>query len=118
MNPFEVLGLAPTMDVAEIKRAYFCALGMHPPHSDPDGFRHLRAAYELLRDRWCLAATYWATGFDARSEFERYCALDANISQVVAEECSVAQRTQGFVESISRLSYEDAIRDSLETKLQ
>jgi curved DNA-binding protein CbpA len=49
-NPFELLGLAPTDDVRAIKRAWFEALPKHPPHSDPEGFRALRDAYEGLMD--------------------------------------------------------------------
>ena len=49
-NPFELLGLAPTDDVRAIKRAWFETLPKHPPHSDPEGFRALREAYERLSD--------------------------------------------------------------------
>ncbi len=48
MSPFELLGLAPTLDIAAVKRAYFAALSKHPPHSDPDGFARLRRTYEAL----------------------------------------------------------------------
>jgi curved DNA-binding protein CbpA len=48
-DPFGVLGLAPTMDLAPIKRAYFTALRAHPPHSDPEGFARIRKAYEALQ---------------------------------------------------------------------
>ncbi len=49
VDPFGVLGVAPTMDLAAIKRAYFAALRTHPPHSDPEGFARVRAAYEALQ---------------------------------------------------------------------
>src|SRR5439155_9465721 len=47
-SPFQVLGIAPTLDLGAVKRAYFAALTRHPPHADPEGFRRLRAAYEPL----------------------------------------------------------------------
>src|SRR5690242_7352320 len=47
-SPFAVLGIAPTLDLARVKRAWFAGLSKHPPHQDPDGFRRLRAAYEEL----------------------------------------------------------------------
>ena len=39
-------------DPAAIKQAYRRALAEHPPDTDPDGFRRIRDAYELLRDPW------------------------------------------------------------------
>jgi hypothetical protein len=47
-DPFETLGLAPTLDRGAIKRAYFALLPRHAPHEDPAGFRRLRDAYETL----------------------------------------------------------------------
>ncbi len=47
-NPFAILGLAPTLDQGQIKRAYFRLLGRHSPHADPEGFRRIRDAYEAL----------------------------------------------------------------------
>ena len=57
-SPFAVLGIAPTRDRATIKRAYFGLLPRHPPHSDPEGFRRLRGAYETLLGPELLEA--WA----------------------------------------------------------
>lgn len=51
-----VLALDPgDADPASIKRAYRRALGVHPPDTDPEGFRLVRDAYELLRDPWARA---------------------------------------------------------------
>ena len=36
-GPFAVLGIAPTLDLGAVKRAYFAALPRHPPHADPAG---------------------------------------------------------------------------------
>jgi hypothetical protein len=56
-TPFEearaALGLGPAeQDPAVIKRAYRRAVAEHPPDLDPDAFRRIRDAYELLRDPW------------------------------------------------------------------
>jgi hypothetical protein len=57
LSPFEdaraalALGEAES-DPAAVKRAYRRALADHPPDTDPDGFRRIREAYELLRDPW------------------------------------------------------------------
>ncbi len=48
-DPFAVLGIAPTLDLGAVKRAYFAALPRHPPHADPAGFARLRAAYDALQ---------------------------------------------------------------------
>ena len=55
-NPFAVLGIAATLDPAEVKRAYFTALPRHPPHADPQGFRRIRDAYEALQGEGLRAA--------------------------------------------------------------
>ena len=58
--PFEearaALGLGPAeQDPAVIKQAYRRAVAKHPPDLDPDAFRRVRDAYELLRDPWARA---------------------------------------------------------------
>jgi hypothetical protein len=60
LSPFEearaALGLGEAEDdAAGVKRAYRRALAAHPPDTDPDGFRRIRDAYELLRDPWARA---------------------------------------------------------------
>ena len=57
LEPFDAarraLSLGPgEEDVAAIKRAYRREVLAHPPDADPDGFRRIREAYELLRDPW------------------------------------------------------------------
>jgi len=59
-TPFEeartALGLGPTeQDPAVIKQAYRRAVAKHPPDLDPDAFRRVRDAYEVLRDPWARA---------------------------------------------------------------
>ena len=52
----EELGLGATeCDPAAIKRAYRTAIVAHPPDTDPDAFRRVRDAYELLKDPWSRA---------------------------------------------------------------
>lgn len=50
INPYSILGLAPTATAADIKQAYFKQVREHPPERDPDNFKRIRAAYERLRD--------------------------------------------------------------------
>jgi curved DNA-binding protein CbpA len=49
-NPYQVMGLASTVTEEEIRRVYFKLVREHPPERDPDQFKRIRAAYEILRD--------------------------------------------------------------------
>lgn len=48
-DPYEILEIAAGATEAEIKQAYFAKVRRHPPESDPEGFKRIRAAYEILR---------------------------------------------------------------------
>jgi curved DNA-binding protein CbpA len=48
-DPYKALGLRRGASHAEIRRAYFRQVREHPPETDPDGFKAIRAAYEQLR---------------------------------------------------------------------
>jgi hypothetical protein len=54
LHPFlearAVLGVEASDDAAAIKRAYRKLALAHPPDTDPDGFRRVRDAYELLTE--------------------------------------------------------------------
>lgn len=48
-NPYKVLGIERNATPEEIKQAYFALVREHPPETDPEGFKRIRAAYERLR---------------------------------------------------------------------
>ena len=50
MNYYELLNIARDANGSEIKRAYFSAVKLHSPDSDPEGFKAIRIAYETLSD--------------------------------------------------------------------
>jgi len=50
VNYYELLNIERGADVNEIKRAYFSAVKLHSPDSDPEGFKAIRVAYETLYD--------------------------------------------------------------------
>jgi hypothetical protein len=49
-DPFAVLGIAPEADDAAVRLAYRAAVRAHPPETDPEGFKRVRAAFEAVRD--------------------------------------------------------------------
>lgn len=71
-DPFAVLGCAPTLDLAAIKRAYYLALPKCPPHADPEGFRRLRAAYEELLQSERRASRYMEASLSASALLAEY----------------------------------------------
>lgn len=46
MDCYKILGIEPTRDLKEIKRAYSKLLPLNNPEKDPEGFQALRSAYE------------------------------------------------------------------------
>jgi hypothetical protein len=56
-----VLGLTRPTSADTIRRAYLKGVRAHSPERDPDGFREVRAAYELLQG----APATWLAGEDA-----------------------------------------------------
>ena len=48
MNYYETLGIQQKADPSEIKRAYYAAVKKHSPDKDPEKFKEIRAAYEIL----------------------------------------------------------------------
>jgi curved DNA-binding protein CbpA len=50
VNYYELLNIERSADANQIKRAYFSAVKLHSPDSDPEGFKAIRIAYETLID--------------------------------------------------------------------
>lgn len=49
-DPYQVLGLKPDSDDAEIRRRYLSLVREYPPEREPERFAAIREAYEQLRD--------------------------------------------------------------------
>ena len=49
-DPFEVLGLPPHADEAEVRRRYLELVREFPPDRAPERFAAVRAAYDQVRD--------------------------------------------------------------------
>lgn len=46
---YQILGVPPEADFAQIKQAYFAKIKQHSPDNDPEGFKRVRKAYETLK---------------------------------------------------------------------
>jgi hypothetical protein len=111
-DPFSVLEIAPTMSLAQVKRAYFLQLQKHPPHSDPDGFRQLRAAYESLVAPGALGLAYVTAPFDIAAELDawrfRWEAPIRQAAERFKQDSLNSQAVDAFVAAVSSLSFDDA----------
>jgi hypothetical protein len=113
-EPFAVLGLAPTLDPAVVKRAYFAALARHPPHEDPEGFRRTRAAYEALTRPGALEVAYLASPVEVHKlADEARARFDAALEKAREAVQSARQGEElvaRFLDRCSRLTWEEALR--------
>jgi curved DNA-binding protein CbpA len=57
VDPYEVLNLERTATEADIKKAYFARVREHPPERNPEQFKRIRSAYDMLRTPVARAAT-------------------------------------------------------------
>jgi len=113
-DPFATLGIAPTLDPARVKQAYFTALAKHPPHRDPEGFGRVRAAYEALSSPASRAAAYLASPLDLEAELARYrerfdAALES-VREARRAEVAAAVEAERFAESLSRARWADVLK--------
>jgi len=69
-NPFLELGLAPTLEVGRIKRAYFAAVARHQPHQNAQAFQRIREAYEKLLRPGDRALAYLSAEIAAEEQAE------------------------------------------------
>ena len=81
---FAALDCAPTLDRDAVKRAYFRALALHPPHVDAEAFRRVRAAYEQLMVSGALEAAYLTSPLHLSGELARY---QERFDSALAEAC-------------------------------
>jgi len=49
MHPYRTLQVTLDDDSETIRQAYLAAIRLHPPESDPDGFRRVNDAYDLIK---------------------------------------------------------------------
>jgi len=70
LNIWAVLGIAATDDRTAIRRAYAKALRATNPEDDPEGFKTLRAAYEMALNYADNAAAWAAEDDEEEDEYE------------------------------------------------
>ncbi len=105
---FEALHISPTLDAAQVKRAYFAILKTHPPHKDPEGFRRIRAAYEALMVPGGLGLAYATAPIAAAEELARWRERwDAPIQQALSrfdEGAAQVAAIESFVAEASKMT--------------
>lgn len=109
---FEALGILPTANAAEIRRAYFAAVRRHPPHADPAAFRRIRDAYEALSSSGGRAAAFMLAPVDLAAELgalrRRF---DAPLADAAAKSRSSGRghdAVQRFVTEVPRRPWSEA----------
>lgn len=111
-NPFAVLGLAPTLDEAEVRKGYFAAVQRHPPHRDADAFRRVRAAYETLATPAGRAAAMLTAPLDVDASLSplrrRFDAALASAASDAREERTARESVARFVAHFSRMPWAEA----------
>lgn len=118
-SPYTALAIAPTLDLAAIKRGYFAALAKTPPHADPAGFRRLREAYEQLIDARSRTLAFLRAPIDVAAElasFEsRWRERIAHESAAALSARQTARNVERFIKHISSLTL-DQVRSESERK--
>jgi len=117
-SPFERLGMAPTLDIGAIKRAYFTALSRHPPHSDPEGFRRVREAYERLGAPAARMAAYLSSPVDIGTELSRLESWGRALADTAAQvqrDMAAGETRARIIETLARMPW-SAARDAFDRK--
>jgi hypothetical protein len=57
VDPYQVLGVPRTASPDDIKKAYFASVRDYPPEREPELFKRIRAAYDMLRTPEAKAAS-------------------------------------------------------------
>lgn len=112
-DPFAVLSIAPTFDLGVVKRAYFKAIQICPPHRDPKAFERIRHAYEQLERPGGLAAACLRAPVDVdverRSLEEKWQPLLDAAARDVASERRRRQLIATFVASVSTRGFDELV---------
>lgn len=112
-DPFSALQIAPTLDKAQVKRAYFTQLQKHPPHADPEGFRRVRSAYEALSAPGALPLAYITAPLDPAAELaawrQRWEAVVQQAGERARQAAEGDRAVESFVETASRLPLGEAL---------
>jgi hypothetical protein len=113
-DPFAILGIAPTLELSAVKRAWFSALPGHPPETDPEGFRRLRNAYEQLSTPGQLAVAFAAAPVDfptvERAWAERFDGCIDACAREVGQKQSPAVAVQQFIDRFAGQTWDEALR--------
>jgi hypothetical protein len=99
-DPFDALGISPTLDRAAIKAAYVAAVRRSPPHVDEQAFRLVRAAYESLCDAAAVSRAWLQAPLDVERELARW---NATFARRVEAACATQRAREDRAHSVERL---------------
>ena len=112
-DPYLVLALAPTLDAAKIKRAYFAAIAKSPPHVDATAFRRVRQAFEALLDDDARVLAFLRAPIDERSALAAFEACWAERLEAAPREAASSTESpdtvRRFIDRIARLEFADFV---------
>jgi DnaJ-class molecular chaperone with C-terminal Zn finger domain len=101
-SPYHVLNVSEQADDTSVKQAYLQQIKNHPPERDPQRFREIQQAYELIKDnesRLRHALFYWPN-----LEFEQL--LDHAFQH---ENASQPMPTEDFLKLFNAAEFEKAL---------
>lgn len=118
-TPWHILGIEPTQDQREIKKAYARRLKVTRPEEDPQGFQRLRDAFEeaqYLADRLQTEPTAEAAEQHAegRGEYCQHCGkVHEPLENVPEDEKPVVEKLRPWIYELSDLNRDDKVEAAL-----
>ena len=117
-SPWHILGIEPTQDQREIKKAYARLLKTTRPEEDPQGFQRLRDAFEhaqFLADRMPPpAAEPEAQHAEGRGEYCQHCGkVHEPLENVPEDEKPVVETLRPWIYELSDLNRDDQVEQAI-----